>query len=177
MLLYSLFLGFLCVWLQMFVPGISFLGSARPDLPVLAIIYAAIQMRGLRVFFLTIIIGFYLDLLCPNRLGVSVIGLSVVAALVLTQTIGQSDVRVLRRVDFQMLIVLVGTFLNQTLSYIFFLMQIWSGSTTPSDWVLITYGSILNALVSPLLFALFNLPLHIAGWKGKREEYEGYAAR
>lgn len=175
---YTLLLGLLCVLVQMFIPGISTLGSARPDVPVLAVIFSVLQLRGLHVFVITALVGLYIDLLSPNRLGVSVIGLSVVAALVLTQTAGQDNGKPLRRVDFQMLIVLVGTFINLSLSYLFYRMQIWSGSTSPGDGILITYGSILNALISPLLFALFSLPLRLFGlgnWK--REEYTGYAAR
>lgn len=174
LLLYTLLLGFISVVLQMHMPELHFLGGARPALPVLALIYAALCLRDLRVFIVAVLMGFYIDLLCPNRLGVSVISLSVVAALVLTQTQG----RLLQRMDYQMLVVLVGSFLFIGLNYFFFLMQIWSGSSTPGDWVLITYGSILNTLISPLLFFLFNIPLRLTGWKPtNRGEYTGYAAQ
>lgn len=174
LLLYTLFLGLLSVILQMFVPDIHFLGGARPALPALAMIYATLCLRDLRVFVVALLLGFFIDLLCPNRLGVSVIALSVVAALVLTQTQG----RLLQRMDFQMLVVLVGSFLYMGLTYFFYLMQIWSGSSSPGDWVLITYGSILNTLISPFLFALFNLPLRLTGWTpSRRNEYTGYAAQ
>lgn len=170
---YTLILGLLSVVAQMFLPDIHFLGGARPALPVLTVIYAAICLRDLRVFLIVVAVGFYHDLLCPNRLGVTVIALSSVALLVLTQTQG----RMLRRLDFQMLVVLVGSFLYLSLAYFFFLMQIWSGSSTPGDWVLITYGAILNTLLSPLLFPLLNLPLRLLGLTpSARTEYTGYAA-
>lgn len=170
---YTLALGLISVLVQMFVPEIHFLGGARPALPALAVIYAAICLRDLRVFIIAAAVGFYIDLLCPNRLGVTVIALSIVATLILTQTQG----RLLHRVDFQLLVVLVGSFLYLSLTYFFFLMQIWSGSSTPGDWILITYGSIMNTILSPVLFALFNLPLRLMGLKpGSRNEYTGYAA-
>ncbi len=171
---YTLFIGIFCVMVQMFVPDIAFLGGARPFLPVLAVIYAGIMLRDLRVFIIALTTGFYHDLMCPGRLGVTAIALCVVAALILTQTQG----RLLRRPDFQILVVLVGSFLFLGLSYFFYLMQIWSGNSSPGDWVLITYGSIMNAILGPILFALFNLPLKLAGWStGRREEYTGYAAQ
>lgn len=171
---YTLIVGIVCVWVQMFIPELSFLGGARPALPVLAVIYAGITLRDLRVFIITLLLGSYMDLLSPSRLGVSAIALSVVAALILTQTQG----RLLRRPDFQILVVLVGSFLFFSLSYFFYLMQIWSGSSSPGDWVLITYGSIMNAILGPILFALFNIPLKLAGWgTGRRQEYTGYAAQ
>lgn len=173
-LLYTLFVGIFCVLVQMQMPGIEFLGGARPRLTVLGVIYAAICLRGLRVFIVSLVIGFYIDLLCQNRLGVSVISLSFAAALILTQTSG----RIIQRVDFQMLLVLVSSFLYMSLDYIFYLMQTWNTTSTPGDWVLITYGSLLNALLSPILFALFNLPLRLVGWKpSTSEEYSGYAAQ
>lgn len=170
---YTLVLGLISVLVQMFVPEIHFLGGARLALPALMVIYAAICLRDLRVFIVAAAVGFYIDLLCPNRIGVSVIALSLMASLILTQTQG----RLLQRLDFQLLVVLVGSFLYFSLTYFFFLMQIWSGSVTPGDWLLITYGSILNTIVSPFLFALLNLPLRLMGWKpGSRSEYTGYAA-
>jgi len=160
MMLYVLVLGWVALLAQMAIPDLAWLPGVRLALLPLIIIYGALYLEGIRVYFIAVVLGFTLDLLSPNHLGITVIEFSLLAALILTQR----ETRLASHWSYQILLVLAGTFFYLCLDYCFYMLQVWHFYWPFGLWTIIALGAALNALMSPCLFALFNLPPKMFGW-------------
>jgi cell shape-determining protein MreD len=160
MVLYVLFLGWLALFAQMAVPDLPWFPGVKPALLALVVIYGALKLTGMRIYFVTTVLGFCLDIFSPNRLGVSVITLSFLSALIGTQR----ETCVDKFWTYQILLVLAGTFFYLCLDYCFYMLQVWHFYWPFGLWTIIALGAALNALMSPFFFALFNLPPKMFGW-------------
>jgi cell shape-determining protein MreD len=170
MILVVLLLGWLAVIGQMALPQISWLVGAPPALLALVVIYGALELPGLWVFFITALLGFYVDLLSPNRLGTSVISLSLLAGLILTQR----PTRIVGRLDYRLLLVMVGTFLYLCVDYCFHMLQVGRYNWPFGLWSVMALSAVLNACLALCFFPLLNLLGQMTGWR-RREQASRYA--
>jgi len=171
MIVVILLLGWMAVIAQMTLPQISWLVGAPPALLALMIIYGALELPGLWIFFITALLGFYVDLLSPNRLGTSVISLSLLGGIILTQ----KPTRVAQRLDYRLLLVMVGTFLYLCVDYVFHLLQIGRFNWPFGLWSVMALSAVLNACLALCLFPLLNWFGRMMGWRG-REQAPRYAS-
>lgn len=176
--LLSLFFGSIAILLQATLPRFELMAYQPIQFLILVVIYAALRLKDARTFIVVCLLGFALDLVSgDNRLGVSVIPLTLVASIVLSQ----AEATIARHWYFQMLLVLVGTFLYLTLTYLIYLIQAWAMTQTGIDstvyshevsfnwnwplfvWQGILIGSCLNAAIAPFLYFGFNKFLALLG--------------
>ncbi len=160
MILFLLFLGELSLLMQMVLPSVAWLGGMRPAFLALVVIYGTLSLEGLSIFIVTTFLGLSLDLLSPNHLGISVVSLSLLAALILTQC----ELHLARKWYYQALLVLIGTFFYVMVDYGLYLMQIGHLLFPSWLWTATALVSVFNAVISPLAFILFNSIPRLFHW-------------
>lgn len=174
--IYLLFLGLLALLAEMILPAhfliLSGIGFSSALVP-LVVIYASLELADERAPILAGILGLFLDLASSHRLGVSVLILSALSALIVTQAHRPESHLWVFRLTF----VLVGTFSFLLLDYLFTLAETARWYWSLAVWSKITFASILNLLLFPPFFYLAGLPPRLCGWKPTYEQDERLYAR
>ncbi len=179
--LYLLFVGVLALFAQMILPvifSITFpamnvfgVGSA---LVPLVVIYASLELGDERAPLIAAILGFLLDLAAPShRLGASVFILIALSILIASQARKPEA----HHWTFQLVFVLVGTFLYLLFDYLFILAETARWYWSLAVWSKITFASLLNLILSPFFFFLVGLPPRLCGWTPPHEIKERRYAR
>ncbi len=165
---YFLFLGLLALLAQMVLPLIfpllSALGFGSALVP-LVIIYASLELGDARAPFIAGVLGLFLDLTSFHRLGTSVLILSSISALLVTQ----APKAAAHTVVFHLIFVMLGTFAFLFLDYLFILVETTRWFWPLDVWSKITFATILNVIISPIAFLVMGLPPRLCGW---RPDYE-----
>lgn len=162
--IYLLFLGILALLVEMIFPAhfpvLSSIGFSSALVP-LVVIYASLELGDERAPILAGILGIFLDLNVSHRLGVSVLLLSGLSALIVTQAYRPESHLWLIRLTF----VLVGTFAFFLFDYLFTLAESARWYWSLAVWSKITFGSLLNLILFPPFFYLAGLLPRLMGWK------------
>jgi cell shape-determining protein MreD len=170
--LYILGLGLVAIVVEMLVPPVRSVVSVRMVIVPAVAVFGGLQLRALWPFVVSTGLGFLLDLLTPNSLGVTVISLGAVAALAATQrTLALAD-----RWSYQALLVLAGTFLFLLMDYAFYSLQLGHWNWHLDFWMKAALESLAAAALAPVLFWIFGRMPAFLGWKVEREEFS-YAGR
>jgi len=174
--LYLLFIGSLALLAQMILPVVfpvlNVVGFGSALIP-LVVIYASLELGDLRAPILAGGLGLLLDLTSSHRFGTSVLVLSSLSMLVVTQAHNPES----HRWYFRLIYVLVGTFAFQLLEYLFILVEASRWYWPLDVWSKITFASLLNLVLSPFFFSLVGWPPRLCGWKPVRESSERRYAR
>ncbi len=176
--LYLLFIGFAALLAQMVLPVIfpilSVIGFNSALIP-LVVIYASLELGDERAPILAGILGLFLDLSLdlPHRVGTSVLILTSLSTLIVTQAHKPES----HSWIFRLVYVLVGTFIYLTLDYIFNLVETARWYWPLSAWSKITFGALLNLVLTPFFFYLIGIPPRWCGWKPAYDSQERYYAR
>ena len=171
---YFLALGVLALVAQMILAPnfrlLSDLGIGWALLPLL-VIYASMELGDERALILAGLLGLLLDLTShSHRLGISVLILTSISALIISQTHRPEAHSWLFRISF----VLVGTFAFGLMDYFFHLVQSGNWRWPLSVWSKITFGVILNLALCPLVFLGISLPARLCGWRPSYERSESH---
>jgi cell shape-determining protein MreD len=152
--------------LPVMFPVLDLVGISSALVP-LVVIYASLELSDERAPILAAGLGLLLDLELapPHRLGVSVLLLTSLSLLIITQAHKKESAHWITRLTW----VLVGTFGYLSVDYLVGLLQQWRWDWSLVVWSKITLASLLNFIFSPLLFFLFGLPPRLCGWKPARE--------
>ena len=178
--LYLLFVGILALLAQMILPvifsvslpALNVFGVGSALIP-LVVIYASLELGDIRAPFIAAILGLLLDLTSSYRLGTSMLVLTSLSALIATQAQKEEA----HHWAFELIFVLVGTFAYLLLDYIFILVETARWAWPLDVWARITFGSLLNVVLSPIFFLLVGLPPRLCGWRPAHEITERRYAR
>lgn len=166
---YFFLVGICAVLAQMVLP-LAFplldLGGFGSALMPLVVIYVTLELGDERAPVLAGLFGLLLDLTSQHRMGTSILLLSGLSVLVLSQARRpQSQQWVMRA-----LYVLVGTFLYCLFDYIFVMAEAWRWTWPLGVWSKIVFACLLNLILSfPIFFAIGFIP-RLCGWKPFYEE-------
>lgn len=162
--IYLSVIGLLALLGQMVLPQIfplmGKLGLGSAFIPLL-VIYASLEMGDERAPYLAGLLGLLLDLFSSHRLGTSVLVLSSLSLLILTQAHKAESHTWYAHLLFAM----IGTFLFLTLDYTFILVQDSRWTWPLAVWNKITFAALFNLIVSPLFFSLLNILPRQCGWE------------
>ena len=166
--LYLLLIGVLCLLAQMILPAhfhfLSVIGFGSALIP-LVVIYASLELGDERAPILAGLLGLMLDLTSSHRLGVSVLILSSLSALIVSQAQRQES----HQWFFRFAFVLIGTFSYLLLDYLFTLGETARWHWPLDVWSKITFASLLNLVLSPFFFAAVGFPPRLCGWRPDHE--------
>jgi cell shape-determining protein MreD len=173
--LYLFIIGLLALLAEMVLPvifsvtfpALNVFGWGSVLVP-LVVIYASLELGDIRAPFLAAALGLLVDLTSSYRLGTSMLVLTSLSALIITQAEKQEA----HHWAFQLIFVLVGTFLYLLLDYIFILAETARWYWPFDVWSKITFASLLNLVLSPLFFLLAGLPPRLCGWRPPHETQE-----
>jgi len=161
---YLLFIGILCLLAQMILPAhfhlLSVIGFGSALIP-LVVIYASIELGDERAPILAGLLGLMLDLTSSHRLGVSVLILTSLSALIVTQVQRPESHQWVFRLAF----VLIGTFSYLLLDYLLTLAETVRWHWPLDVWSKITFASLLNLVLSPFFFVAVGFLPRLCGWK------------
>lgn len=156
-LLLFLLLGEAAIILQMTLPdfytvlgdrvGTLLPSGGEPQFVILVLVAAAMYLGDWRALVVAMVLGFSFDLVTPNRVGMAILGFSLITALLLSQ----AKTALGRHLLYQILLVLVATFLYQTLYYIMVSIQLWRFRWPLNVWTIIVVSSVLNAALYAVL--------------------------
>lgn len=151
--------------LPVIFPVLDLAGIGSSLLP-LVVIYASLELGDERAPILAGLLGLVLDLSSStHRLGVSVLLLSSLSILIVTQAQKAEMGYWLMRLSY----VLVGTFAYLTLDYLLIQAENFTWYWPLDVWSKITLASLFNLVLSPFFFLLVGLPPRLAGWKSAQE--------
>ena len=174
--LYLLFVGILALLAQMVLPvifpGLGLVSFDSALVPLL-VIYASLELGDERALVLAAILGVLLDLNLSHRLGTSVLLLFSLSALIVTQAHRPEA----HTWPFRLIFVMVGTFMFFLMNYILILAETARWTWPLAVWSKITFGTLLNLILTPLFFYLVGLPPRLCGWKPAYESTDRYYAR
>jgi len=152
-------LGEAAIVLQMALPDFFFVLGDRvgtmlpkggePQLVILALVAASMTLGDWRALIVAVVLGFSFDLNTENRIGIAILCFSAITALL----ISQANTKLGRHLLYQILLVLVATFLYQILYYIMVSIQLWRWRMSLNVWSIIVISSLLNAA----LYAVIGL--------------------
>ena len=166
--LYLLFVGILALLAQMILPVIfpvlNVVGFGSALIP-LVVIYASLELGDERAPILAGCLGLLLDLTSFHRFGTSVLVLSSLSVLIVTQAHKPQSHHWLFRLTY----VLVGTFAFLLLDYLFILVETIRWYWPLDVWSKITFASLLNLALSPLFFYMVGFLPRLCGWKSFNE--------
>ena len=168
--LYLFFVGVLALLAQMelpvMFPVLDLVGISSAIIPLI-VIYASLELSDERAPILAALLGLLLDLNCPppHRLGVYVLLLTALSILIVTQAHKKESAHWITRLTY----VLVGTFGYLIADFLLQLIEVGHWHWPLAVWSKITLASLLNFILSPLLFLLIGLPPRLCGWKPARE--------
>ncbi|MEM1058894.1 MAG: rod shape-determining protein MreD [Verrucomicrobiota bacterium] len=123
--------------------------GGEPLLYMVVLVAAAMKLGDWRALVVAAVLGICFDLVTPNRLGISLLGFSLITALL----ISQANTRLGRHLIYQVLLALVAAFLYQTFSYILVSIQLWRWRWPLNVWAIIVVSSLLTAA----LYAVIGL--------------------
>ncbi len=162
---YYLLVGIAALLAQMVLPvmfpalDLTGVGSA---LVPLVVIYASLELGDERAPVLAGVLGLLLDLDGKtHRLGISVLLLSSLSVLIITQ----AKKAEMRYWAMRLTYVLVGTFAYMIVDYLFIQIENFTWYWPLDVWSKITLAALLNLLLSPFCFLLMGLPPRLLGWK------------
>ncbi len=168
---YLLIVGVLALLAQMILPVIfpvlDLIGFGSALIP-LVVVYASLELGDEWAPYLAGFLGLLLDLTSFHRLGASVLILSSLSALIVTQAHKPETHHWIFRLTF----VLVGTFAFLLLDYTFILAETSRWYWPLDVWSKITFASLLNLVICPFFFLLVGLPPRLCGWKPAYEIQE-----
>lgn len=175
--LYLLLVGTLSLLAQMILPVIfpilNVVGFGSALIP-LVVIYASLELGDERAPLLAAILGLLLDLMAPShRLGVSVLVLTSLSALIVTQAHKPQS----HHWAFRITYVLVGTFVFLLFDYLFMLLETTRWYWPLDVWSKITFASLLNLVLAPFFFYLVGFLPRRCGWKPTYQLRERQYAR
>jgi cell shape-determining protein MreD len=168
--LYLFLVGVIALLAQMelplMFPVLNLIGISSALVP-LVVIYASLELCDARAPLLAGVLGLLLDLNCPppHRLGVYVLLLASLSILIVTQSHRKASAHWITRLTY----VLVGTFGYLIADYLLSMMEAWHWAWSLVVWSKITLASLLNFILSPLIFFFIGLPPRLCGWKPARE--------
>lgn len=168
---YMIIVGFLAIIAQMFFPSWSIFFEMEPHLPVLIIIFACFILQGNWAFFVATVLGIGLDLLSPQKIGLSSISLIITTALMLTQrrTI-QSE-----RWGNRILLIIAGTYFFLMIDYLLYSLQLQRWMWPSSLWYRMLFPAFFNAVLSLVLYPIITRFAIYWGWYEPRHFSEEYA--
>jgi len=174
---YLLFIGILALLAQMILPAhfriLSLIGFGSALIPLL-VIYASLELGDERAPVLAGLLGLMIDLLSSHhRLGVTVLMLSSLSALVVTQAAKAES----HQWVFRFAYVLIGTFTYELMDYLFTLTETLSWHWPLEVWSKIAFSSLLNVLLCPLVFLTIGFLPRRFGWRPDHEIPERSYAR
>ncbi len=177
---YLLFVGVMALFAQMILPVIfsvtfpamNVLGVGSALIP-LVVIYASLELGDERAPIIAAVLGFLLDLCTHQKLGASILILVGLSTLIASQAQKPEA----HHWTFQLVFVLVGTFLYLFLDYLFNLAETERWYWSLDVWTKITLPSLLNLFLSPFFFYLVGLPPRLLGWTPPHEIKERRYAR
>lgn len=168
---YLLFVGTVAVLAQMVLPAhypiLSDIGVGSALVP-LVVIYASLELGDESAPVLAGILGLFLDLTSSHHLGTSVLILSSLSALIVSQAQKPESHLWIFRLTF----VLVGTFAYLLLDYIFILAETFRWYWPLSVWSKITFASLLNLALCPFIFPAVGFLPWLCGWRPEHESTE-----
>jgi rod shape-determining protein MreD len=168
--LYLFVVGVMALLAQMelpvMFPVLNMVGIGSALVP-LVVIYASLELSDERAPILAFVLGLLLDLLSPlpHRLGTSVMLLTSLSLLIVTQAHKKESAHWITRLTY----VLVGTFGYLIVDCLLNLVERGNWHWALASWSKITLASLLNFILSPLIFLLIGLPPRLCGWKPARE--------
>ncbi len=171
MSLYVLTIGIIGTIAQMFFPSWAIFFEMEPHLPVLGVIYACLVLRSHWVFLVTCLMGLALDLLSPQKMGLSVLSLTFTALLILTQRRSLDA----ERWDTRILLVIAGTYFYQITDYLLYSLQLQRWMWPSSLWYRMLFPAFFNAILCILLFPIITRIAIFFGWYEPRHFTEEYA--
>lgn len=173
--LYLFVVGILALLAEMILPAhirfLSDIGFASALIP-LVVIYASLELGDERALILAGLLGLLLDLTSspPHRLGISLLILSSLSALIVSQAYRPES----HQWAFRLTFVLVGTFAFLLLDYLFAQIEMSTWRWPLEAWSKITFASLLNLLLAFPFFCLISLPPRLCGWKPDYESTDRY---
>ena len=175
---YILFWGVVALLAQMILPlalpilNVVGFGSA---LVPLIVIYGSLEIGDETMPVVAGLLGLLLDLLAGpgHHLGISVLILTSLSALIVTQAQKPESHNWVVRLTY----VMVGTFLFMLLNYVMSLVETGRWWWPLDVWSKIAFASILNLLLCPAAFLLVGLPLRLLGWMPGYEKTKRRYAR
>lgn len=174
--LYLLFIGIVALLAQMILPVIfpvlNIVGFGSALVP-LVVIYASLELGDERAPILAGCLGMLIDLTSSHRFGTSILILSSLSTLIVTQAHKPES----HHWFFRFTYVLVGTFVFFLLDYFFILVETTRWLWPLDVWSKITFASLLNVILSPFFFSLVGFLPHLCGWKSLNELRERRYAR
>ncbi len=147
-----IFLGLVGLVTQMLLPSWARFFDIEPNFPVLAVIYASFALRNRNVVIVCIVMGLCLDLLSPQRLGLSILSLGMVALLMFSQRRAIAA----ERWEYRMVLILAGTYFYLMIDYLLYSLQMQRWDWPATLWGRMLYPSLLNAVLGILLFSIAN---------------------
>jgi cell shape-determining protein MreD len=169
--LYLLLIGTGALLAQMILPVIfpilSVVGFGSALVP-LVVIYASLELGDERAPILAGILGVFLDLTSSHRFGTSVLVLSSLSALIMTQAHKTET----HSWPFRLTFALVGTFAFLLMDYLLILVETARWYWPLAVWSKITFASLVNLVLAPPFFYLIGLPPRLCGWKPVSELQE-----
>ncbi len=173
---YILFWGVAALLAQMVLPLafpiLNVVGFGSALIPLI-VIYASLEVGDETIPVVAGLLGLLLDLVTGHRLGLSVLILTSISALIVTQAQKPESHNWVVRLTF----VLVGTFLFMLLNYLMILVETARWAWPLDVWSKIAFASILNVILCPFVFLLVGLPLRLLGWRPAHEKNQRHYAR
>jgi rod shape-determining protein MreD len=171
MSIYVILIGLMGIIAQMLFPSWSIFFEMEPHLPALAVIYGCFMLRGQWVFLVTAFIGLGMDLLSPQKMGLSVLSLTITTLLMLTQRRTLSA----ERWETRLLLIIAGTYFYQMIDYLLYSIQMQRWMWPSSLWYRMLFPAFFNAAISLILFPVATRFAVIWGWYEPRHFTEEYA--
>jgi len=171
MSIYVLLIGLTGMIAQMLFPSWAIFFEMEPHLPVLAVIYGCFMLRGQWVFLVSVLLGMCMDLLSPQKLGLSIFSLTATTLLMLTQRRTMAA----ERWETRILLIIAGTYFYQIVDYLLYSIQMQRWMWPSSLWYRMLFPSFFNALISLILFPIATRFAVLWGWYEPRHFTEEYA--
>lgn len=171
MIAYMTLIGVLSVIAQMFFPSWSLFFEMEPHLLVLVVILSCFILEGYSIFWVSAFLGIALDLLSPQKMGLTSISLVITVLLMITQR------RTMHAEHWhtRLLFVIAGTYFFQMIDYLLYSSQMQRWNWPSSLWYRMLFPALFNAALSLLLFPLITRIAIYFGWYEPRHFTEEYA--
>lgn len=173
--IYLLTIGIVALLAQMILPAhvpvLSVIGFGSALIP-LVVIYASLELGDERALILAALLGLLVDLTSSHRLGTSMLTLTSLSALIVTQAQRPEA----HQWVFRLIFVLVGTFAFLLLDYIFILVETGRWAWPLDVWSKITFASLLNLILCPFFYYMAGFLPRRFGWKPVNELQDRFYA-
>jgi len=161
-------IGLFAIVVQMVEPKLPLIGM-KPYLVALPVLYGAMRMRGGTPYVLAVLLGTFIDILSPQRLGTEGLVLCLLCGLAWAQ----QGAFPFARYSSAAILALVTTFVALVVDYAFFNWQSGSGSGSGAGggaswhfgvWVGFAWMSVINMVLALPFFWLCDL-VFVRWWK------------